>query len=436
LLIWFFYNGLFMHNYGKYRDKSEYYQYFKYLAYSFGEGRLDLEECPFSTKCHDLVLYNDKIYLYWPPAPALVYMPLVAFYGLKTPDQAVSHILGAVNILLFSLLIAKFSSLFRLNIRFWQIALFTIFYGLGTVHFYISMRGIVWEFAQILGQTFLLASTLIFVSNPSRFKNLFWSGLFFGLMCYTRNNMLFYLFLFAGIAIPFFPKFSRKQVVSRMFVFILPFLIFSMANLWYNYARFGDVFENGLQYHKMAGGYKKNFVKHGYFSTKYFPYNFWIEVLSPPTIIDKFPFFNPQKRYGFGLFWASSVFLLFFPALFYFGKRIKIDLKNKSPGNWLHENKTGIFLIGNLLTLIAVAFVIFCILGPGWQQFGSRYSLDYQLTLILPIVFLSSKMKSTKWYWVLFSVLLILSIYMNYFGAWYFHKLYLKSSEFWIQSMQ
>ena len=424
-----------MHNYGEYRDESEHYQYFKYLAYSFGEGRLYLEKCPFTTKCHDLVLYNNKIYLYWPPAPALFYMPLVAFYGLKTPDQAISHFLGVVNIFLFSLLIARFSNLFHLNIRFWQIVLFTLFFGVGTVHFYISMRGIVWEFGQILGQTFLLTSVLIFFSNPTRFKNLFWSGLFFGLMCYTRNNMLFYIFLFLGVAFPFFPKFTWKQITTRMFVFVLPFIIFSAVNMWYNHARFGDVFENGLQYHNMSWSYKQNFDKHGYFSTKYIPHNLWTEVFSPPPFIDKFPFYHPEKRSGFGLLWASPLFLLFFPALFFFGKQTISELKNKGPGNWFQKNKISTFLIGNYLSLIGVALVIFSILGTGWRQFGSRYSLDYQLTLILPIVLLSTGMRAKKWYWVLFIVLLICSIYINYFGSWYYNSLFKNSGEFWTQWM-
>ena len=127
--------------------------------------------------------------------------------------------------------------------------------------------------------------------------------------------MLFYIFLFLGVAIPFFPKFIWKQIVARMFVFILPFLVFSVMNMWYNYARFGNVFENGLQYHQMDSGYRKFFVKHGYFSTKYIPGNLWVEVFSPPVLINKFPFFrNTKNRRGFGLLWASPLFLLFFLA--------------------------------------------------------------------------------------------------------------------------
>ena len=96
-----------MHNYGEFRGNSSDFQYFKYLAHSFTEGRLDLEECPYPTNCHDLVLFNDKIYLYWPPVPALAYIPLVAIYDFQTPDQAISHILGAVNVLLFFLVNCK-----------------------------------------------------------------------------------------------------------------------------------------------------------------------------------------------------------------------------------------------------------------------------------------------------------------------------------------
>lgn len=435
MLIWFFYNGLLMHNYGMYREDTKNYQFFKYLAHSFKEGRLYLQECPPSSNCHDLVVQDDKIYFYWPPVPALVYIPLVAWFGLETPDQAISHIIGAINVLLFSLLVVRFSRHFGLKIPFWQNTLFTLFYGIGTVHFYLVMHGIVWTFAQVLGQTFLLASVLVFLSNPVRFRNLFWSGVFFALMCYTRNNMVFYAFLFLGIAIPLFPAFSTKQIFRRALVFLIPFFIFSVVNLWYNYARFGDIFENGLEHHNMAAGYRKNFVKHGYFSVHYVPHNLWYEVFAPPPPIDKFPFFNPKDHYGFGLLWASPLFLLFFPALVYFSKQTLRSVKNKSPGNWVEQHGKEIFLAGNILSLLSISFVIFCIMGTGWLQFGSRYSLDYQLALILPIVLFSTELRYKKWFWILFIVLLLCSIYMNYFGAWYFHDLYEKSKGFWLEGL-
>ena len=195
-------------------------------------------------------------------------------------------------------------------------------------------------------------------------------------------------------------------------------------------------FENGLQYHKMASGYKKNFVKDGYFNVKYIPDNFWVEVLSPPPFTDKFPFFNPKRRLGFGFFWASPLFLLFFVSLIYFGKRAIEKVNNKSPGMWMETFKVELFIMANLMALFGVSFIIFCVMGPGWQQFGSRYSLDYQLTLILPIVLLSSKLQTKKWYWVIFMVLLVVSIYMNYFGAWYFNQLYIHSSEFWLLPLE
>ena len=178
IFVWFFYNGLLMHNYGRFRVDTKSNQYFKYLAGSFLAGRLDLSDCPPTTDCHDLVNYNGKIYLYWPPVPALIYMPFVAISGSETPDQLIASLFGALNILLFSLFIYRLSLRYDWRLSYLQIAMIILFWGMGTVHFYMSMLGTVWTSAQIMAQTFLLLTLLIFIKGCTRYCNLFWSGFF------------------------------------------------------------------------------------------------------------------------------------------------------------------------------------------------------------------------------------------------------------------
>lgn len=55
--------------------------YFNYLADAFLHGQLNFRMTPPST--HDLVIFNSKLYAYWPPFPALLLMPFIALFGIN-----------------------------------------------------------------------------------------------------------------------------------------------------------------------------------------------------------------------------------------------------------------------------------------------------------------------------------------------------------------
>jgi len=60
------------------------------------------------------------------------------------------------------------------------------------------------------------------------------------------------------------------------------------------------------------------------------------------------------------------------------------------------------------------------VMGTGWCQFASRYSLDYQLMMLLFGVFIVRKWNNSKVFYWLLMILLIISIHMNYFGMKYY----------------
>lgn len=429
ILIWFFYNGLLMHDYGHFRTRTVATNYWSYLAEAFLDGRTDIKECPPYSDCHDLVFFEGKKYLYWAPVPAFVYLPIVAKMGTQTPDLLIASIFGAINIGLFSLFLFYFSKFFRLQIRFLENQIWTLFWGMGTVHFYMSMNGTVWYIAQVLAQSFLLLGFIFLLKNPRNKWNLLWSGLSLALAIYTRNNLIFALLFAFSILIPRYLLPERQHIfekwkmkIGHLILFISPFLLASLLNLYYNFIRFGDAFENGLNYHKMDPGYQVNFDMHGYFSWKYIVSNFWIEVLKPPKWTNDFPFFDIENGFGFGFLWASPMLIFFIPATFLFFKK---GIKNRnliSIQNIFKYQKVSAML-GNYLALFGISIVIFSVMGPGWKQFASRYSLDYQLFLMIPILFFFEKWKSNKWITSLAFILLLLSVYMNYFGARIFYNL-------------
>jgi len=414
IITWFFYNGLLLPNYGKFRKDTENFNYFKNLAISFLQGKTNIE-CPEGTNCLDLIDYNNKWYLYWPPVPSFIYIPFVVIWGDNTPDFAIVAVLGAINVFLVMLIVQLFTMYFKIGLNKWTIALVGMFWGLGTIHFYMSMAASVWFFSQIIGQTFLLLSIFIFLRfllNPSNL-NLILSGIFWGLACYTKNNLIFSFFFIATLFYIHYKKIDLKKGA----IFITPFVVFSILNLIYNHVRFGNYLENGVNYHHMGDYFLDNFKKYGYLSKHYIPHNFQVEVISIPPIITKFPYFgfNPE---GAGMLWTSPVFLIFIPLLLYYFISL-LRSSNISPLSLNDRLMMGVLL----LTICFIALLLFSIMGTGYWQFGARYTLDFQLFVLLFILFVFKIIPNSKILTISLLVLLILSIYVNFIGVYYYHNL-------------
>jgi len=63
-----------------------------------------------------------------------------------------------------------------------------------------------------------------------------------------------------------------------------------------------------------------------------------------------------------------------------------------------------------------ISLVIFMVMSTGWSQFASRYSLDYQLMMLLFGLFIIKIWKDSKIFKAILIAGLVVSIYMNYFG--------------------
>ncbi|MBP7793057.1 MAG: hypothetical protein KA120_08355 [Candidatus Goldbacteria bacterium] len=407
VFIWLFYSGIFFT--GKIDDRSNELNYFKFLSQSILNGRFDVD-CPHGTGCADLVEYNGKYYLYWPWVPAIVYLPIVAAVGTNIPDVLISSIFGVINIFLLIIFLRLFSEKFDLKIKESDVILLCLFWGLGTVHFYMSMVGSVWFIAQIMAQTFLLLSA-VFILKYQTVAGFFLSGFFYALAVYTKNDVLFFVFFLCAIWYVLCYKKGNKNL-QQIMSFFLPFVIISILNLGYNYVRFGNMFENGIKYHRMHEYFRPNYVRYGYFSIFYFPHNFITEVLLPPPFKTTFPFFKYEIE-GFGFLWNSPLFLLIIPFVYF------IFTKNKKKRIALKKDDV-ILLTGAFLSLLFISSVIFLIMGNGWAQFASRYSLDYQLMLFVFLLYSFAYLRQYKWFFPVVTLLLLISFYMNVNGVLYF----------------
>lgn len=387
-------------------DLNLHLNYFRLYADALLNGRLDLVNL---NNVHDLVFYKQKYYIYWPPVPALIYMPIVAIFGTNLPDALINSLFGMVNVWLVMKICSAFNKKYSLSLTGYHIACFGLFWGLGTVHFYMSKDGSVWLVSQIMAQTFLLASILILISLKHSTSTFLFSGIFFALAVYTRNHLIFSIFLIVGLSLPGNDFRNIKPIIKRGMIFILPFLVFSFLNCWYNYARFGDIFENGIRYHLMDPYFVEKYKQYGFMSWHYLPHNFYTEVLRMPSIDSTFPFIVKEPE-GFGFIWGSPFFLLLMPVLFLKAGNFEKKVKDIPEIRFI---KTG-----NIISLFSIALIIFLIMGTGWVQFCARYTLDFYIFLIIALLFSWKYLLTIPYFRIISIVLLLLSFAVQFIGAW------------------
>lgn len=410
LLCFALYSGLLFN--GKIRSSANQFNYLREMAHSFLHGKLSIE-CPERSRCHDLALKDGKYYFYHAAPGAFVFIPFVLIWGQNTPDSLIAAAIGTLNIFLLIVLLMRFrgsvipeGSVREINAarlrgrgmreEWW----FGLLWGLGTVHFYISMQGTVWHMAQTLAQTFLLIAAINIFAHAR--PKILVAGIFFALAAYTRNDTVLGALFFLAVILA--KSGTRKEFLTRSLIFLLPFAFLSILSLVYNYARFGDPFEIGISYMKLEvqSGVAARVAEVGKFSFQNFWGNIYQQVLKPPGLTGAFPFIE-MDPHGFGILWATPAYLLIFPQIWQLYRRYY----DKVP-----SGKNTIIALGALFSACAIAFFLFLLSGHGYKQFAARYMLDVQLFLFIFLFMHAARYpRAVSW------TLLAVSVYMNLAGA-------------------
>lgn len=335
--------------------------FYNYLADAFLHGRLDLRVIPPFPR--DLVFFHNHYYLYWPPFPAVLLMPLVAIFGVGLSDVAFTLVLGASNVALaawlFRLLDARGVILIRPSYR----AALVLFLAFGTVHFILAISGRVWFTGQLVGFLCVLLA-YVFALAFRGWKAFLLSGIAIACAAATRNNMVFTgiwpLYYLASQNWPATGagKAAWARLAGRVLLFGGPVAAAVALLAIYNFARFGSFTDVGLSYHIMNPVFANDFHAYGAFSLHYVPINFYYQYIYYPLPI------NDNTTMGGSLFLMSP---LFFGAFFAFR------------GAW-KEKLPALLLLGSILL---VSIPILLLMGTGWRQYGPRYTLDFTVPLLL-----------------------------------------------------
>ena len=328
--------------------------YYNYLADAFLHGQTWLRQTPPSLL--DLSYFNDKLFLYWAPFPAILLMPFIAIFGVQLNDVMYTLLIAALNVGLIAQLLRTATKVGFLHLSKTKRAILVFFFAFGTVHFTLAPFGTVWHTGQIIGFTCTILAYLAAFSLQGA-KAWFFTGLALSGAMLTRNQLVF-----TGI-FPFMYLFfqqksdNRIRLLQSIAMGLLPLTISLVFYLLYNDVRFGRLFESGVNYQLMSNFYRSSFEQFGVFDLHYLPTNLYYQYIFYP-----FPY-RPESIMGGSLFLLSP---LFFGAFFTFWK----------PRSVLNTLSLWFSI---LITNIPILLVI----GTGYWQIGPRYTLDFTVPLLL-----------------------------------------------------
>lgn len=330
--------------------------YFNFLADAFLHGQLALRVA--SENVADLIVYNGQYYLYWPPFPAILLMPLVALFGADVSDILYTAILTALSIALVAKLLQLLDRQHIAPLTVERRAILVTTMAFGSVLLILAPAGRVWHTAQIVGWVCVLLATVAALTKTGPW-GYFLVGL--ALACATMSRTAI---LFNGVWLAYFMlRRDRAEPLRRTLALVscglAPVTAALLAQGWYNLVRFGSPLDMGLAWHKVSPFFANDFARYGTFSLHYLPTNLYYEFVAYTVM-------TPQQWMGGGLFWMTPV-LLGAPAALWFQRRL--------PLVWA-------LLLSCLLSYIPVGLCM----GTGYITFGPRYLLD----LMVPILVLTA----------------------------------------------
>src|SRR5262245_13941020 len=125
--------------------------HYLYLADSFLKGHLDLAVTEAEVRqLSELVPYQAKYYVVYPPVPAVLLMPFVSIFGKSFKTGILSILLAASAVALTYVMLRRYRIPEQVSV--WV----TILFGFGTGFWFHSINGSSWYLAQITAVFFLL----------------------------------------------------------------------------------------------------------------------------------------------------------------------------------------------------------------------------------------------------------------------------------------
>ncbi len=330
-----------------------------------------------------------RVFVSFPPAPAVLIMPLAAIWGYNVDDVSFTIFFGALNFALMFIVLRRFSDGGRTGRTRSDNLWLTVLFGAGTVHLWCAVLGQVWFSALVIGATF----TLLYILASIDARHPLLAGICLAIAFSTRTPLLFSAIFF--MAFIFFPKGQWRregwpEALKKLALFCLPCLLVGLTLLYYNYVRFESFTEFGHSY--LAGGQIGRIRKFGLFNIHFLSKNLSAALTLLPRIQPYEPFVV-VSRHGMSLLLTTPVWIYLFRPM---ARRTQDDR----------------FWWGLLWATVAVVAIPGLFYqNTGYEQFGYRFSLDYTPYMVLLLAV--GRRPLSRW----FKALVIFGIAVNTFGA-------------------
>jgi hypothetical protein len=234
---------------------------YTYQAQAFLHGRLDIEG-NLSQLPGEVVVHDSKLYVAFPPFPALILLPFVAAFGGE--NVKVTLIAGVLGLFSCYLL---YKILKRLGVDALSILWIIAAFALGTAYWQ-TLRASwgVWTFAQIVS----VCCMLLAFNEVLRGGSAPLAGLFLGLAFLSRQLSI-YAAIFV-VAILWETSATEKRSV-KIFSCLAMFGICVLVYILFNFYRFGSV-ESGYASMAIGAGFgRERLDQYGLFSPAYLAFN-------------------------------------------------------------------------------------------------------------------------------------------------------------------
>jgi hypothetical protein len=304
----------------------------------------------------DASLYQGRYYLYFGPVPALILVVAGAIVPGVISDEVLVFAFTCGILLVLCLLMIKIWGRFFPRVPPWMVGCSILLVGLiSPSGWMLGNRAAVHDTAIAGGQVFFLAGLCAaleaFAGESVRRSRAIAAGVFWAASLGCRITQIVPIaFMLVLIVVTILRKQGQAARFSKSLDPMLPFLLpvaLGLAGLaWYNWARFGSVFETGIRY-QLALLYIQGHWQE-LFSIRYAPQNLYNYILNPPKLRYNFPYVWPQQ--GF-LRPITSAFAL--------------------PGLYYAEEMTGL-----VYTAPFLAFTLVALIRPGRSEATGSFKLS------------------------------------------------------------
>lgn len=303
----------------------------------------------------DLIHYNDKVYLPYPPFPAIFLLIPAILVGInKVNPVFICVLLTILNFfsmkkILDSLAVSK-------KLTLWILLAF--FFGTGYWYVLITSHH-VYGFAHISCVTMLLLAI-----REAFGKRRGWIiGFCLGAAFLSRQ-----MSVFTGLFLLYFLVDHEIQKNKINYTNILLFagsaLLFLGIYFWYNYERFGNILQTGYEYIAYIGPMKARVESYGVFNIQYLPFNFYTMFIKGHNIVFEGSTLMNIKSidlFGTSIITASPYLVFVYKC------------------KW---RKDYIYTIGAAISIILVGLLLYH--NNGYHQVNTnRFALDF-----MPLLFL------------------------------------------------